>query len=61
MLIQFPREKEFLLDDEVPEEVATAEIVTNEWVMKFDGSSMESSKGAVLYHGEGETIALSLN
>jgi len=60
-LTQFPGEKEFLLDDEVPGEVATAEIVTNEWIMKFDGSFMASSRGAVLYHGEGETIALSLN
>ena len=49
------------MDDEVPGEVATAEIVTNEWIMKFDGSFMVSSRGAVLYHGEGETIALSLN
>ena len=34
-----PREEEFPLDDEVPGEVAMAEEVREQWVMKFDGSS----------------------
>lgn len=34
LLAQFQGEEEFLLDDEVPREVAT----TEEWIMRFDGS-----------------------
>lgn len=44
-----------MLDDEVLEEVTTTKIVTDEWVMKFDGSFMARSRGVVLYHEEGET------
>lgn len=45
------------MDDEVLGEVATVE----EWILRFDGSSTINPVGAgvVLYHGEGETIALS--
>ena len=39
LLAQFPREEEFPLGDEVPGEVAMAEEVREQWVMKFDGSS----------------------
>jgi len=41
-LAQFPRGEEFLLDDEVPGEVATTEIVVDQWIIKFDGSSIAS-------------------
>jgi len=61
LLAQFPGEEEFPLDDEVLGEVATAEIATDQWVMKFDGSSIINSGGigVVLYHRGGETITLS--
>ena len=36
LLAQFPGEEEFPLDDEVPGEVAIAEEVREQWVMKFD-------------------------
>ena len=39
LLAQFPREEEFPLDDEVLGDVAIAEEVREQWVMKFDGSS----------------------
>ena len=39
LLAQFPGEEEFPLGDEVPGEVAIAEEVREQWVMKFDGSS----------------------
>ena len=57
---QFPREEEFPLDDEVLGEVATAGVTIAEWTMRFDGSFTANSEGAgvVLYHGEGETVAL---
>ena len=61
LLAQFPRDKEFLLDDEVLGEVATAEVTEERWVMKFDGSFIANSRGigVILYHeGEG-TVALS--
>ena len=38
LLAQFPGEGEFLLDDEVPGEVAMAEEVREQWVIKFNGS-----------------------
>ena len=58
LFAQFPGEEEFLLDDEVPREVATVELAIDEWVMKFDGSPTVSSGGirVVLYHREGETV-----
>ena len=36
LLVQFPREEEFPLDDEVPGEVAMAKKAREQWVMKFD-------------------------
>ena len=61
MLAQFPGEEEFLLDDEVPREVAMAEEVKEQWVMKFDGSftAQSGEVGVVLYHEEDEAVALS--
>ena len=43
LLAQFPGKEEFLLGDEVPGEVAMAEEVRKQWVMKFDGSSATQS------------------
>ena len=61
LLAQFPREEEFPLDDEVPREEATVETAGEQWIMKFDGSSMENLGGAgvVLYCNVEETVALS--
>ena len=61
LLAQFPGEEEFPLDDEVPGEVAVAEVVREQWVMKFDGSSTAHSGGVgvVLYHEEDKAVALS--
>ena len=61
LLAQFPREKEFPLDDEVLGEVAMVEEVRKQWVMKFDGSSTTKSRGVevVLYHEEDKAVALS--
>ena len=61
LLAQFSREEEFPLGDEVPGEVAMAEEVREQWVMKFDGSSTTQSKGVgvVLYHEEDEATTLS--
>ena len=49
------------MDDEVPGEVAVAEKVREQWVMKFDGSSTAHSGGVgvVLYHEEDKAVALS--
>ena len=38
LLAQFPRKEDFLLDDEVPGEVAMTEEVKEQWVMKFGRS-----------------------
>ena len=61
LLTQFPGKEEFPLDDEVPGEVAIAEEVREQWVMKFDGSSTTHSGGVgvVLYHEEDKAVALS--
>ena len=60
LLAQFPGEEEFPLDDEVPGEVAMAEEVREQWVMKFDGSFITRSGGmrVVLYHEEDKVVAL---
>ena len=60
LLAQFPREEEFSLGDEVPRKVATAEEVREQWVMKFDRSSITQSRrvGVVLYHEEDKVVAL---
>ena len=61
LLAQFLEEEEFPLNDEVPGEVAVAEKIKEQWVMKFDGSSTTQSRGVgvVLYHEEKEAVALS--
>ena len=61
LLAQFPGKEEFPLDDEVSGEVAMAEKVKEQWVMKFDGSSTIQSGGVgvVLYHEEDKVVALS--
>ena len=61
LLAQFSREEEFLLDDEVPGEMAVVEVVEEQWVMKFNGSSTANSGGAgiVLYHEGEKGLALS--
>ena len=61
LLAQFPREEELPLDDKVSGEVAMAEIIKEQWVMKFNGSSTANSEGigVVLYHEREETVALS--
>ena len=61
LLAQFPGEEEFPLNDEILGEVAMAEEVKEQWVMKFDGSSATQSGwvGVVLYHEEDEAVALS--
>lgn len=61
LLAQFPGKEEFPLDEEVLGEVATVEVAANEWVVEFDQFSTANSGGVgvVLYHREGETIALS--
>lgn len=60
-LTQFLGEEEFPLDDEIPGEVVTAEVIEEQWVINFDGSSIANSGGAcvVLYHKSEETITLS--
>ena len=60
LLAQILGEKEFTLDDEVPGEVAMAEMTEEQWIMKFDGSSTANSGGTgmVLYHNGEETVAL---
>ena len=61
LLAQFLGEEKFPLDDEVPKEVAMAEEVRKQWVMKFNGSSTTHSGGVgvVLYHEEDKAVALS--
>jgi len=61
LLAQFPGEEEFPLKNEVPGEVATAEMAVEQWVMKFYVSSMANSGGTevFLYHNGEETVALS--
>ena len=60
MLAQFPEEKEFSLDDEVPREVAIVEMAKEQWVMKFDDSFTTNlgDAGVVLYRNDEETVAL---
>ena len=61
LLAQFPGEEEFPLDDEASGEVAMAEEVREQWVIKFDGSSTTHSEGVgvVLHHEEDKAVALS--
>ena len=61
LLAQFLGKEEFSLDDKVLGEVAMVEEVSEQWVMKFDGSSTTLSGGVrvVLYHEEDKAIELS--
>ena len=61
LLAQFLGEEEFPLNDKVLGEVAMAEEVREQWVMKFDGFSTTQSRGVgvVLYHEEDKAVALS--
>ena len=61
LLAQFLGEEEFSLVDEVPGEVATTEVIGEQWVTKFDGFSTTNSGGVrvVLYHEGEEIVALS--
>ena len=45
LLAQFSREEEFLLDDEVPGEVAMAEEVREQWVMNLMGLLLPNLEG----------------
>ena len=60
LLAQFPGEEEFPLDDEVLGEVATTEVIREQWVMKSNGSSIANLGGTevVLYYKREETMAL---
>ena len=60
-MAQFPGEEEFPLGDEVLGEVAMAEEVREQYVMKFDGSFTTQSEGVgiILYHEEDKAITLS--
>lgn len=60
-MAQFLGEEEFSLDDEVLGEVATIEVVEEQWIMNFDSSSIANLGGVrmVLYHNGEETVALS--
>ena len=62
LLTQFSGEEEFSLDDEDLREVAMAEKVREQWVMKFDGSftTQAGGVGVILYHEEDKAVALSL-
>lgn len=43
LLAQFLREEEFLLNDEVPGEVALIEVAKEQLIMKFDGFSITNA------------------
>ena len=60
-MLQFLREEEFPLDDEVLGEVAMVKEFREQWVMKFDGSFTIQSEGVgvVLYHEEDKAVVLS--
>ena len=60
LLAQFLGKEEFPLDDEVLREVATTEVIREQWVMKFNGTSTANlgGTGMVLYYKREETMAL---
>ena len=60
LLAQFLGKEEFPLDDEVLREVATTEVIREQWVMKFNGTSTANLEGTgmVLYYKREETMAL---
>ena len=49
------------MDDEVVREVATVEVIEEQWVMKFNDSFTANLRGAevILYHEREETMVLS--
>ena len=56
-LAQYPGEEEFPVDDEVLGEVATAEVIEEQWVMKFnDFSTANLGDAGVVFYQEGEEI-----
>ena len=60
LLDQFLGKEESPLDDEVLREVATTEVIREQWVMKFNGTSTANlgGTGMVLYYKREETMAL---
>ena len=60
LLAQFLGKEEFPLDDEVLREVATTEVIKEQWVMKFNGTPTANlgGTGMVLYYKREETMAL---
>ena len=61
LLAQFPREEESSLSEEIPSEVAVANVPGTKWSMRFDGSAITTSNGAgvLLSCEDGDTIPLS--
>ena len=61
LLATFTGEEEFPLDEEVPGEVAMAEAIREQWIMKFDRSLTAhlGGVGIVLYHKEDKVVVLS--
>ena len=61
LLAQFPREEESSLSEEIPGEVAVADVPGKKWTMRFDGSATKTSNGVgvVLSCEDGDTIPLS--
>ena len=61
LLAQFPREEESSLSEEIPSEVAVANVPGKKWSMRFDGSAITTSNGAgvLLSCEDGDTIPLS--
>ena len=61
LLAQFPREEESSLSEEIPGEVAIANVPGKKWTMRFDGSAITTSNGVgvLLSCEDGDTIPLS--
>nr|XP_023922543.1 uncharacterized protein LOC112033993 [Quercus suber] len=61
LLAQFPGKEKSSLSEEIPGEVAVAEILGKKWTMRFDGSATATSNGmgVVLSCENGDTIPLS--
>ena len=61
LLAQFLREEECSLSEEIPKEVAVAELPGKKWTIRFDGSTTTTSNGLgiVLSCEDGDTMPLS--
>ena len=61
LLAQFPGEEESSLSEEIPGEVAVADVPGKKWTMRFDGSATRTSNGVgvVLSSKDRDTIPLS--